>query len=262
METIFTADAKMTPYWWEQSPPEPATEAALPAKVDALVVGSGYTGLHAAIELARGGRDVLVCDAEQIGFGCSTRNGGQVSTSVKPDFASLAKAHGEDVARRIFEDGRQSLQWTEAFIGAEGIDCAFKVVGRYHVAHDDKSFQALAASIRNRPKGLEVPAYVVPRAEQRSELGTDVYHGGVVIENHASLDPGRYHAGLVRIAHAGGAVADRLFGRDGARQRRGAKRRSRHQRLFRTALALASPPRHPDRQLHHRDGRTARSARR
>ena len=204
METIFTADAKMTPYWWEQSPPEPATEAALPAKVDALVVGSGYTGLHAAIELARGGRDVLVCDAEQIGFGCSTRNGGQVSTSVKPDFASLAKAHGEDVARRIFEDGRQSLAWTEAFIGAEGIDCAFKVVGRYHVAHDDKSFQALAASIRNRPKGLEIPAYVVPRAEQRSELGTDVYHGGVVIENHASLDPGQYHAGLVRIARAAG----------------------------------------------------------
>ncbi|MCV3739248.1 FAD-binding oxidoreductase [Rhizobium sp. TRM96647] len=169
-----------------------------------LVVGSGYTGLHAAIELARGGREVLICDAEQIGFGCSTRNGGQISTSVKPGFATLAKAHGEATARRIFTDGRQSLAWTEAFIHAEGIECDFKVVGRFHVAHDRKSFSTLTASLKNQPKGLDVPAHVVPRAEQRSELGTDVYHGGVVFEKHASLDPGRYHAGLVRLARAAG----------------------------------------------------------
>lgn len=204
METIFTPDARMTSYWWDGSPPEVPTREPLPAKVDVLVVGSGYTGLHAAIELARGGRDVLVCDAEQIGFGCSTRNGGQISTSVKPDFSSLAGAHGEAAARRIFEDGRQSLTWTEAFIRSEGIDCDFAVVGRFHVAHDKKSFDSLTASLITRPNGFEVPAHVVPRAEQRSELGTDVYHGGVIFENHASLDPGRYHAGLVRLARAAG----------------------------------------------------------
>ncbi|MCD2183681.1 NAD(P)/FAD-dependent oxidoreductase [Rhizobium sp. GN54] len=204
METVFTADARMTSYWWDRSPPQALAEAGLPAKVDVLVVGSGYTGLHAAIELARGGREVLICDAEQIGFGCSTRNGGQISTSVKPGFATLAKAHGEATARRIFTDGRQSLAWTEAFIRVEGIECDFKVVGRFHVAHDRKSFSALTASLKNQPKGLDVPAHVVPRAEQRSELGTDVYHGGVVFEKHASLDPGRYHAGLVRLARAAG----------------------------------------------------------
>ncbi|EHS52371.1 FAD dependent oxidoreductase [Rhizobium sp. PDO1-076] len=204
MESVFTADARMTSYWWDRSPPEMATEEVLPAKVDALIVGSGYTGLHAAIELARGGREVLVCDAEQIGYGCSTRNGGQISTSVKPDFASLVKAHGEVVARRIFEDGRQSLAWTEAFIREEGIDCDFGVVGRFHVAHDRKSFDSLTASLKTRPKEFEVPANVVSRAEQRSELGTDAYHGGVIFENHASLDPGRYHAGLVRLARAAG----------------------------------------------------------
>ncbi|MBO3761542.1 FAD-binding oxidoreductase [Ciceribacter sp. L1K22] len=204
METIFTAGAKMTPYWWEKSPPKQIEEAALPRSVDVIIVGSGYTGLHAAIELARGGRTVLVCDSGPIGFGCSTRNGGQISTSVKPGFDSLAKAHGEATARRIFEDGRHSLAWTEEFIRAEGISCDFSVVGRFHVAHDRRSFETLAASIRTQPKGLEVPAHVIPRAEQRSELGTDVYYGGVVFEKHASLDPGLYHAALVSLARQAG----------------------------------------------------------
>lgn len=205
MSAIFTADAKMTPWWWERSPPAQLALEALPKKVDVIVVGSGYTGLHAAIELARGGRSVLVCDAEQIGFGCSTRNGGQISTAVKPGFEALAKAHGEATARRIFEDGRRSLSWTEEFISREGIDCDFRVVGRFHVAHNDKAFRSLALSIRNQPKGLEVAAHVVSRAEQRSELGSDIYHGGIVLENHASLDPGRYHAGLFSVARGAGA---------------------------------------------------------
>jgi glycine/D-amino acid oxidase-like deaminating enzyme len=203
---IFTPDARMTPYWWEGAPPQDDAPETLPKRVDVLVVGSGYTGLHAAIALARGGREVLVCDKGVIGEGCSTRNGGQISTSVKPSFASLAKMHGEDIARQIFRDGHASLKWTGQFIHDNDIDCSFKIVGRYHVAHNAEAFATLAASIDRQPKGFEVPAHVVPRAEQRSELGTDVYHGGVIFENHASLDPGRYHAGLVKLAREAGVT--------------------------------------------------------
>ena len=200
MDAAFTQDAKLTPFWWEAAPPYDTPLDALPRKVDVLIVGSGYTGLHAAIELARGGRTVLVCDRGVIGDGCSTRNGGQISTSVKPTFSTLAKAHGEDTAKAIFRDGRRSLTWTGEFIREEGIDCNFKVCGRFHVAHNDKAFRDLANSVAHQTKGFEVPAHVVPRAEQRRELGTGIYHGGVIFENHASLDPGRYHAGLVKIA--------------------------------------------------------------
>ena len=52
-----------------------------------------------------------------------------------------------------------------------------------------------------------MPVHVVPRAEQHRELGTDYYHGGVVYEAHASLDPGRYHQGLLqRVLDAGARV--------------------------------------------------------
>jgi glycine/D-amino acid oxidase-like deaminating enzyme len=204
MDAVFTPDAKWAPYWWERSPPLDRGFDRPPPKVDALIVGSGYTGLNAALQLARGGRDVLVCDGGVIGEGCSTRNGGQISTNVKLGFASLVRSYGEEIARQILYDGHRSLQWIGEFVREERIGCDFRVVGRYHVAHNETALKALVASIGNQPKGFEVPAHVVPYAEQHSELGTDVYRGGVVFENHASLDPGRYHAALVALARAAG----------------------------------------------------------
>ncbi len=58
----------------------------LPAAVDVLIVGAGYTGLSAARETAAAGRTTLVLDAGAIGAGCSGRNGGQVAYSIKPSF--------------------------------------------------------------------------------------------------------------------------------------------------------------------------------
>ncbi len=207
---LFTADAKLAPYWWDHVPRPALPEVALPAEADVVVVGSGYTGLHAALQTARAGRSTLVLDAEDAGWGCSTRNGGQVSTSVKPGFAELARRHGEARAREIVREGQRSLAWLGEFIAAEGIDCDFGVVGRFHAAHNARQFELLAHAATHQAPGLEVAAEVVPRAEQRRELGTDAYWGGVVYGQHASVDPARYHQGLLqRVQAAGATVAAR-----------------------------------------------------
>ena len=197
-------DCKFSPYWWEDVPRPDIAIPALPAEVDVVVVGAGYTGLHAALQTARGGRSTLVFDAEEAGWGCSTRNGGQISTSIKPGFDQLAKRHGAQNAFDILKEGQRSLQWIGQFVEQEKIDCDFARVGRFHAAHNAAQFKLLADKAEHQPRGLEVPAHVVPRSEQHAEIGSDDYWGGVVYGDHCSVHPARYHQGLLDRAVAAG----------------------------------------------------------
>ena len=210
MPEPLAADCKMHPSWWDDVPRPTLPEVALPARVDVAVVGSGYTGLHAALQTARGSRTTLVLDAEDAGWGCSTRNGGQISTSIKPSFDALARRHGPQRAAAILREGQQSLAFIGRFVREEGIACDFGQVGRFHAAHNAAQFDALVARVRHQPPGLEVPATIVPREAQRAEIGTDAYWGGIVYEQHCSVHPARYHQGLLqRVLDAGAQVAPR-----------------------------------------------------
>lgn len=204
-DDLFAASYKNQPYWWEAAPQPSLPPVAPPARCDVAIVGSGYTGLCAAIELARGGQHVVVLDAEDAGWGCSTRNGGQVSTSIKPGFDELAERHGKDVAFAIRREGFNALQWIGDFIAQEKIDCNWERVGRFHGAHNSAAFEKLAHDATHQTKGLEAEAQVVPRSEQRSEIGSDRYFGGVVYPRQASLHPAKYHLGLLARAQSAGA---------------------------------------------------------
>lgn len=204
---IFSEDFKAAPYWWDTSPRPDLSATDLPQRVDVAVIGSGYTGLSAALQTSRAGRSTLVLDAEDAGWGCSTRNGGQISTSIKPDLAELARRHGEQAARAILAEGRNALKWIGEFVSTESIECSFGVVGRFHAAHNEAAFIRLAKALAQEPQGFETGGWVVPRAEQRRELGTDAYHGGIVYPRHAALDPGKFHQGLLdRVQQAGAQI--------------------------------------------------------
>ena len=207
MTDIFTEDFSTAPYWWRQTPPPDIDPTPLPHKVDVAIVGSGYTGLHTALQTARGGRSTLVFDAQNAGWGCSSRNGGQISVGIKPSYAQLARRLGPDAARAIHQEGRNALRWLGEHIASEGIDCGFEMAGRFHAAHNEAAFRRLVASLASEPAGLESGAEVVTRSEQRRELGTDAYFGGLVYPGCGALDPARYHRGLLdRALSAGAAV--------------------------------------------------------
>lgn len=201
-----TEGMKLTPYWWDDVPRPSLPQTGLPQQADVVVIGSGYTGLSAALQTARAGRATLVLDAEDAGFGCSTRNGGQISSSVKPDFDELVRRHGVETATRIIRDGQASLAWVGEFVRKERIDCEFRVVGRFHAAHSARQYEHLAKRTANQPKGLEMEAHMVTRAEQRQELGSDAYFGGVVYPQHASVNPAKLHQGMLDRALAAGAA--------------------------------------------------------
>ena len=192
-------------YWLDGVNPIEGTSEHIPKTVDVLIIGSGYTGLHASIQVARGGREALVIDSGQPGFGCSTRNGGQISTSVKPSQGKLEAKYGQELARAIRNEGENALEWIEEFIDKEEIDCSFSRCGRFHAAHSKEQSDVLAKDAEQLSKHENIPVDVISKQDQKKELGTDLYSGGVVFHRHASLDPAKYHRGLLNLAMGAGA---------------------------------------------------------
>lgn len=204
---LFANDFKTTPYWWDTAPEVILPDDELPVEADVVVIGAGYTGLNAALQTAREGLSTLVVEAESAGWGCSMRNGGQVSTSVKPGYPALARRHGEQKAVEILKEGQASLDYMHALIRDENLDCDFREVGRFHGAHKPHLFSALKRECDTGHKVWQTDAYMVSKSDMPTELGTDAYHGGMVLPHHCSIDVSKYHPALLtRVVEAGAQV--------------------------------------------------------
>ena len=199
-QSIYSDNFKAQPFWWDEAAPPVFDEASIPRQVDVLIIGSGYTGLNCALETSAGGMDTLVIDAESIGWGCSSRNGGQISGEIKPDYEELVKKHGDKLAFDLLKGARTALEWIGEFIRSQAIDCDFRQCGRFQAAHNPAQFRKLAHYANNQPRGLEQAVEVVDRKDQATEIDSEFYHGGLLIPAHCSLDPSKYHLGLLRLA--------------------------------------------------------------
>jgi glycine/D-amino acid oxidase-like deaminating enzyme len=194
------------PYWWEAAPPATLVREPVRSKCDVAIVGAGYTGLSAAITLARAGRSVQVFDKMRPGEGASTRNGGIASGNLRPSFDQLAKKFGEVTARALLMEAKAAREDLAAFIEREGIDCEFSVTGRFAGASTAGDYERLAREADMLAATTGITAYAVPRAKQRDYLGTDYYHGGAVRMDIGGLHPAKLHAGMLRVALGSGAI--------------------------------------------------------
>src|SRR6478752_6906186 len=79
---IFHPEFQPLPYWWEAYAPAAGELRDVPKEARVAIVGGGYAGLSAALELAKHGVEAVVLEENELGFGASTRNGGAVSGGV------------------------------------------------------------------------------------------------------------------------------------------------------------------------------------
>src|SRR5260370_5670905 len=116
---------KTDPYWWDAAPRPRTQERPLPAEADVVVVGSGYTGTSAALTLARNGRGVLLLDAEDPGYGASSRNAGYVGRNLWHKFEPLARRLGTEAGKELASQAIEAHDYTVNLIETEQIRCYF-----------------------------------------------------------------------------------------------------------------------------------------
>lgn len=195
-----------TPYWWDSAPPLSIPFAPPPARADVVVLGSGYTGLAAARRLAFSGARVVVLEKETLGWGASSRNGGQVLTGWKLGASRLLRRFGRERAREMFTASLSAIAFVESLVADEAIECGFRRCGHLDAAFKPGHFEAMRREQELLAQEFGHAVRLVPREEQRSELGSDFYHGLSIDESSACLHPARYVRGLAQAAVRAGAL--------------------------------------------------------
>lgn len=196
---------KTEPFWWEAARPEP-TGAVLPDNAsDVLIIGGGYTGLSAALTLAKRGQQVTVLDAEMPGFGASSRNGGMIGNLLKPGLSGLIDAYGVETGCAIYKEALASVDFIAQRITEEGIECDLALNGRFYPAVLEKHLASMTRDFEIRKKYLDIPEEIVGPGDYGEDVDSPGYKGGLRQHHTGGLHPAKYVKGLTAAAERAGA---------------------------------------------------------
>lgn len=186
--------------------PDDSNLIPLPERVDVAIIGGGYTGLSAARTLAKQGVTVAVLEANTIGWGASSRNGGMVLTGLKLGMQTIQRKYGTELARRFFQYSLDSIDTVEQTVKEENIDCGFARCGHLLAANQPKHFDALQKEVEFMEKEFNHHLRLIPKENQRDEIGSDLYYGALLDECSGGLNPAQYVTGLACAAERAGAT--------------------------------------------------------
>jgi glycine/D-amino acid oxidase-like deaminating enzyme len=197
---------KLESYWLDTAPAFGAGDPGLAAgRADVVVVGGGFTGLSAALALARRGASVTVLEAGRVIGEASGRNGGHCSSGLAHDFGALAARLGVDKARDFHRAYSAAFHTVSDIVRDEGIACDFSVVGKLKLAAKPEHYDKLARACELLRGEGEPGVRMVEPAHIGEEVGSDKFYGGMLQTNSAQMHMGKFGVGLAQAAVRAGA---------------------------------------------------------
>jgi glycine/D-amino acid oxidase-like deaminating enzyme len=169
-------------------------------------VGSGLTGLSAALRLAESGREVAVIDTGEIAGGASSINGGMVSPDVKAGIRSVEQRHGEGVANKMWQSTVRSVELVEELSRRPGIDAITHRGGMAALgngARELRAFERRADWYRVR---FGVDWEVIGPGEVQRIVGGDSFDAALYQPGGIGVHPARLAFGLAAEVDQAGAI--------------------------------------------------------
>jgi glycine/D-amino acid oxidase-like deaminating enzyme len=185
------------------APETPALDES--RKADVAIVGAGYSGLAAALQIAEAGGSVVVLEAGEPGWGASGRNGGQVIPGLKHDPDELVAMFGAEAGEHLVRVAGGAPDIVFDLIKRHAIDCDAQRCGWIQPAFA----AAHVAVVKRRAEQWQrrgAPATVLDADSVRRLVGSALYHGGWIDRRAGSVQPLSYARGLARAAQKAGAL--------------------------------------------------------
>lgn len=177
-----------------------------PREARVCVVGGGFAGLNAALGLVeRGVRDVVLLEADAIGFGASGRNGGFVFGGFSRGEDALLRELGPERARRAYRGTLDAVERIRGRVRRYRIDCQMVEAGVIW-ANWFRDPEVLRARQRLLAEHYGVHWQWLPREQVRRRIRTDRYHDALFEPQAFHFHPLRYAQGLADVLVGNGAV--------------------------------------------------------
>ena len=199
----------MTPesYWLDTAPAfTGASPLPVEGRADVVVVGGGFTGLSAALTLAKKGVAVRVLEAGKVASEASGRNGGHCNNGLSHEFSGVAARFGVERAREMYRAFDAGVDLVEALVAREKIDCDFIRSGKLKLAAKPEHFEKFIRAQEVLAREVDTDTAVIAKADLAAEIGTDRYFGGLLQRRSAQMHMGRFGVGLAEAAARAGAV--------------------------------------------------------
>ncbi len=172
---------------------------------DVCVIGAGFTGLSAALELSLAGYKVLVLEAKTVGYGASGRNGGQICTGFSAGQGKIVSQLGKADARKCFDIAEDSKRLIVDRIEQHGINCDLQW-GYLHCSPKPGHIDELKGWKDEWDELGYTDTQVLSKAELDAKLGTGIYHGALREGGAGHFHPLNYCLGLAAAATKAGAA--------------------------------------------------------